>query len=140
MWDFPGPGIEPVSPAVAGGFLTTGPPGKSSPTFSLSLRLVHCSELFQIFFCSIVVLKYEAEAILQNNHWGDFAPERILPFSLKRIFNMTVKGIWRKCFVGPMWGIPEFLLLHLSPTGRYSVGSGIREPLPSVWVQSCCCL
>ena len=29
MWDLPGPGIEPVSPALAGGFLTTGPPGKS---------------------------------------------------------------------------------------------------------------
>ena len=27
--DFPGPGIEPVSCALAGGFLTTGPPGKS---------------------------------------------------------------------------------------------------------------
>ena len=29
MWDLPGPGIEPVSPASAGGFLTTVPPGKS---------------------------------------------------------------------------------------------------------------
>ena len=28
MWDLPGPGIEPVSPALAGGFLTTAPPGK----------------------------------------------------------------------------------------------------------------
>ena len=32
MWDLPGPGIEPVSPATAGGpfqwSLTTGPPGK----------------------------------------------------------------------------------------------------------------
>ena len=28
MWDLPGPGIEPVSPALAGGFLTTEPPGK----------------------------------------------------------------------------------------------------------------
>ena len=27
MWNFPGPGIEPMSP-FAGGFLTTGPPGK----------------------------------------------------------------------------------------------------------------
>ena len=27
MWDLPGPGIEPVSPALAGRFLTTGPPG-----------------------------------------------------------------------------------------------------------------
>ena len=28
MWDLPGPGIEPVSPALAGGFLATAPPGK----------------------------------------------------------------------------------------------------------------
>ena len=28
MWDLPEPGIEPVSPALAGGFLTTAPPGK----------------------------------------------------------------------------------------------------------------
>ena len=30
MWDLLGPGIEPVSHALAGRFLTTGPPGKSS--------------------------------------------------------------------------------------------------------------
>ena len=29
MWDLPPPGIEPVSPELAGGFLTTAPPGKS---------------------------------------------------------------------------------------------------------------
>ena len=29
MWDLPGPGLEPVSPALAGGFLTAAPPGKS---------------------------------------------------------------------------------------------------------------
>ena len=29
MWDLPRPGIEPVSPALAGGFLTTVPPGES---------------------------------------------------------------------------------------------------------------
>ena len=28
MWDPPRPGLEPVSPALAGGFLTTAPPGK----------------------------------------------------------------------------------------------------------------
>ena len=28
MWDLPGPGIEPMSPALAGGFLITRPPGK----------------------------------------------------------------------------------------------------------------
>ena len=29
MWELPGPGIEPVSPALAGEFLTTVLPGKS---------------------------------------------------------------------------------------------------------------
>ena len=29
MWDLPGPGFEPVSPTLAGGFLTTVPPEKS---------------------------------------------------------------------------------------------------------------
>ena len=29
MWDLPKPGLKPVSPALAGGFSTTAPPGKS---------------------------------------------------------------------------------------------------------------
>ena len=33
MWDLPGPGLEPVSPALAGVFLTTVPPGKSPDYF-----------------------------------------------------------------------------------------------------------
>ena len=33
MWDPPRPGLEPVSPALAGGFLTTVPPGKSQTIF-----------------------------------------------------------------------------------------------------------
>ena len=28
MWDLPAPGLEPMSPALAGRFLTTAPPGK----------------------------------------------------------------------------------------------------------------
>ena len=31
MWDPPGPGLEPMSPALAGGLSTTAPPGKSLP-------------------------------------------------------------------------------------------------------------
>ena len=29
MWDLPGPGLEPMSPALAGRFLTAVPPAKS---------------------------------------------------------------------------------------------------------------
>ena len=40
MWDLPGPGIEPMSPALAGGFSTTAPSGNpSSKHFLKLLRL-----------------------------------------------------------------------------------------------------
>ena len=34
-WDLPGPGLEIVSPALAGEFLTTAPPGKSCGSYVL---------------------------------------------------------------------------------------------------------
>ena len=57
MWDLPGPGIYPMSPVVAGGFLTTGPSGKSQFLCMLLLEkfvqmqaLQHCSKTFQVPF------------------------------------------------------------------------------------------
>ena len=43
MWDLPRPGLEPVFPALAGGFLTTVPPGKS-PRFWSSWVCQICNE------------------------------------------------------------------------------------------------
>ena len=41
MWDLPGPGLEPESPALAGRFLTTEPPVKSLPIlFDLNVAVV----------------------------------------------------------------------------------------------------
>ena len=36
MWDLPGSGLEPVFPELAGGFLTTAPPGRSVLVFNIS--------------------------------------------------------------------------------------------------------
>ena len=36
MWDLLGLGLEPVSPALAGGFLTTAPPGKPFYNFLIN--------------------------------------------------------------------------------------------------------
>ena len=44
VWDLPGPGIEPVFPALAGRFLTTGPPGK--PTTGFVLNFINLTALF----------------------------------------------------------------------------------------------
>ena len=50
MWNLPGPGLEPMSPSFAGGFLTTAPLGKScncllthgvfQPNLSLAFRFI----------------------------------------------------------------------------------------------------
>ena len=41
MWNLPRPGIEPTSPALAGGFLATAPPGKFDVDHSLkSIKFV----------------------------------------------------------------------------------------------------
>ena len=58
MWDLPGPGLEPMSPALAGGFLTTVPPGKPSIIgYYKILSIVPCAiqqvlvvYLFYIFY------------------------------------------------------------------------------------------
>ena len=42
MWDPPRPGLEPMSPALAGGFLSTAPPGKpENDIFLMSLSKPH---------------------------------------------------------------------------------------------------
>ena len=47
MWDPPGPGLEPVSPALAGGLLTTAPPGKS---LTKTLNGVYVSSILEKHF------------------------------------------------------------------------------------------
>ena len=42
MWDLPRPGLEPASPALAGRFSTTAPPGKPQ-MHSYSILFVHIS-------------------------------------------------------------------------------------------------
>ena len=41
MWDLPRPGLEPVSPALAGRFSTTAPPGKPCPFILTRVEGVH---------------------------------------------------------------------------------------------------
>ena len=62
MWDLPRPGLEPVSPALAGRFSTTVPPGK--PDHMVILFLIFWG-LFILFF--IVVTPF---SILTNSVQG----------------------------------------------------------------------
>ena len=54
MWDLPGTGLKPVSPTLAGRFLTTVPPGKScGKIFNCCFSLINI-RLFKLFSSSIL--------------------------------------------------------------------------------------
>ena len=51
MWDLPEPGLEPVSPALAGRFLTTAPPGKPLPHYFYSCIQSYNSLMTRLYVC-----------------------------------------------------------------------------------------
>ena len=68
MWDLPGAGNEPVSPALAGRFSTTGPPGKFMHSFMYSvIHLYQCgswiSIVFLLLYISITAINYSDHEI-----------------------------------------------------------------------------
>ena len=42
-WTLSDPGIKPISPALAGRFITTAPPGKTPKKYDLSLKILKSS-------------------------------------------------------------------------------------------------
>ena len=58
MWDLPGPGIEPMSPALPGRFFTTEPLGKPDDVFlRTKVSFLKRSPAYQLFFfmdCGVV--------------------------------------------------------------------------------------
>ena len=59
MWDPPGPGLEPVSPALAGIFSTTAPPGKPQPSVldTLTQESIQCFNQFSWTFFPVATGK-----------------------------------------------------------------------------------
>ena len=59
MWNLPRPGLEPVSPALAGRFLTTAPPGKpETPVFLNTIFEFHCFGKRTVHFFSSEALAF----------------------------------------------------------------------------------
>ena len=85
MWDLPGPGIEPMSPALAGGFLTTGPPGKSQ---HLDFRLLVPRTVEQDIF---VVLSHPFTALCFGS-----------PGELTHLLTLICDCLARVGWVGPV--------------------------------------
>ena len=63
MWDLPGPGLEPVSPALAGGFLTTAPPGKPPLHIFKSVFVVVVIELYEFLYVFWILTPYQMHSL-----------------------------------------------------------------------------
>ena len=67
MWDLPGPGLEPMSPALADGFLTTVPPGKPRGSNFNSLRALFFFTLFYLYlFICLFIYFIQSQRNLQR--------------------------------------------------------------------------
>ena len=56
MWDLPRPGLEPVSPALAGRLSTTAPPGKPSYCFWKQFSFKNNGRLNSVWWWPLIVL------------------------------------------------------------------------------------
>ena len=73
MWDLPGQGLKPVSPALAGGFSNTAPPGKPPHHDSFKTSLSHaCFKTYPgIMDHWILWLGVKLSCPLPESHRGD---------------------------------------------------------------------
>ena len=56
MWNLPGPGIELMSPALAGGLLSTAPPGSPQPLILFSLTSPALTPLHTLFLFMVSIV------------------------------------------------------------------------------------
>ena len=89
MWDLPGPGLEPMSPALAGGFSTTALPGKPWIPF--------------ISFYSLIAVAKTSKTMLNNS--GESGQPCLVPdlsgngFSFSPLRTMLAVGLSYIAFI-----------------------------------------
>ena len=95
MWDLPRSGIEPMSPALADGFLTIAPPGKSPPCITFAFYLHMQLDSRAIFM--------EERSMFRYQFWL---------FGVNRISFAVIKAILRGWVqvLFPNWSTPSPLL------------------------------
>ena len=72
MWDLPRPGLEPMSPALAGRFSTTAPPGKPTHLTLLTLCWPHSifSLQFQVHYAKLSSTRQKCNTVFHCEFLG----------------------------------------------------------------------
>ena len=110
MWDLPGPGLQPMSTVLAGGFLTTAPPGKSHickfliKAFETSFRIAFLS--IWIFvqstleFSQFTIRIIKIELPITQNSWDTnwLSSDFTMPYSVWQTLRSSKKA-FLKCKV-----------------------------------------
>ena len=112
MWDLPRPGLEPVSPALAGRFSTTAPPGKPH-----KWSLTNKSE--EIFFTISPPLDFNF--LLKYLSLGKL---QVGPMLCHRGLGLRLSSYWSMLSFGRGWGSPSRL------AGPFEVFSGPDQSGP----------
>ena len=106
MWDLPRPGLEPMSPALAGRFSTTAPPGKPLPLHFWIYTYPHFGEgkagKTLPFFQVLVYVSYSPRknltslSILPPFKVELCAPTKILPFNWLASLIHALHFFWKR--------------------------------------------
>ena len=89
MWDLPGPGIEPMVPALAGGFLPIEPPGKSYIFQLLYLFIWYFLCGFNFLLPEVSFLVVLSERTVNNKHATIFLEKEVFTFCQLPNDNLT---------------------------------------------------
>ena len=97
MWDLPRPGLEPVSPALADGFLSTAPPGKRQVGWSYAERWRYIFLLNLGGACpgADIIFLYSCSFIFWTSFYLEPGCEVLLKFPCeKMLLNLSIHQAW----------------------------------------------
>ena len=88
MWDLPRPGLEPMSPALAGRLPTTAPPGK--PSFFLFLNFILFFYTAGSYSSILYILVYICQSQSPSSSHHHHPPSLLSPLVSIRLFSTSV--------------------------------------------------
>ena len=115
IWNLPRPGFEPVSPALVGKFLTTGPAGKSQTSY-IFLNVYKCKKKIMLNKLLKVYIKLVGGCFLALLCWavGRLVPNWLKGIRLSVLWSVGLWGLTVRCEqIGQIGALYLAILFHL---------------------------